>query len=671
MFFNLGLLFFKTMFPWSSYPEPLYPPADRNNQSVPVDGKAYHRTSHMSKGKDLFEVEKVFDFRVCCDALESGKKASDNGPCLGTRTGPNKEYEWLTYQEVIDRAHALGSGIIQSGNDPNKSKFVCIFSGNRPEWAIADFGCQAYSMVPVPLYETLGTEATKHILNECEIATVVCDKGDKLKKLLGIKSEIPYVQRVIVIEPVADDIRSAAEKAGLTILSYQDVLEMGKSRPMPPKLAGEEDVYTICYTSGTTGTPKGVVLTNRAFVIMVERVYLGLKPHYTATKDDFHLSYLPLAHNFERACMLLMLTCGVQIGFFSGDVKLLMDDLATLKPTIFPSVPRLLNRIYDAVQADVNSSYVKSTLMAWALASKQKEVEKHIFRRDSFWDKLIFRKIQDKLGGRVRLVISGSAPLSSEVMSFLRCALGCMVLEGYGQSEAGAGLSLTLPGDCSLGDVGPPLAGVHLKLVDVPEMSYYAKDGIGEIVAKCDFLMSGYYKQPDKTAEALDEDGWLHTGDIGRWAENGALKIVDRKKNVFKLSQGEYVATEKIENVYRSSPFVGQIFVDGDSLKPCLMAVVVPDDVYLDKWAKNNGYPVKLEDFCKAEGAKKLVLDDMIKEGKKAGLMSFEQVKDISLESEMFSVENEMLTPTMKNKRPTLRNKYAETLQQLYKVNNL
>ncbi|KAK3772609.1 hypothetical protein RRG08_027342 [Elysia crispata] len=656
---------------WTWGIEPMLPPADINNQSIPVDGKPYHRTSHKSKGVDLLEAERVSDCRLCYDVLESGKKASGNGPCLGARTGPNKEYEWMSYQEVIDKVHVIGSGLIHAGNDPVQNKFVCILCANRPEWLITDFACQAYSMIPVPLYETLGVEASKHILNECEIATVVCDNEAKVKKLLDIRAHVPTLKMVVTIEPISDDVRSSAESAGLNLVSFEDIDNLGKANTMEPKLPSESDMFTICYTSGTTGKPKGVVLTHRAFLNMVERVHLGMQPHYNANKEDAHLSYLPLAHNFERGCTVLLLMKGVRIGYFSGDVKLLMDDLATLKPTVFPSVPRLLNRIYDSVLADVKPSYIKSTLLSWALASKKKEVERHIFRRNSFWDKLIFRKIQDKLGGRVKLVITGSAPLSSDVMNFLRCALGCLVLEGYGQSEAGAGLTFTLPGDCSVGHVGPPLPGVHIKLVDVPEMNYFAKDGIGEITAKCDFLMTEYYKQPDKTAEALDEDGWLHTGDIGMWAENGALKIVDRKKNVFKLSQGEYVATEKIENVYRASPLVGQIFVDGDSLKPCLMAVVVPDDIYLDKWAVNNGYPAKLEDFCKAEGAKQLVLDDMLKEGTKAGLMSFEQVKDIVLESELFSVENELLTPTMKNKRPSLRSKYDEAIQQLYRDNDL
>ncbi|XP_059142723.1 long-chain-fatty-acid--CoA ligase 5-like [Physella acuta] len=647
---------------------PVKPPIDLNNQSVAIDGKPEHRASRLCKSPDYFQRDTpVKDCHVVFDVLERGKRVSNNGPCLGARTGPNREYEWMTYQQVIDRVLQFGSGLVHTGSRPSGETFVGIFATNRPEWTIADYASQAFSMVPVPLYDTLGLDACKFIINQCAMEVVVVDTEARVKSLITLKPDLPSLKRVIMIEAMTDQLKDAVEKAGLDFFSFNKMLELGKAYLKDPIVAKPEDVYSIIYTSGTTGDPKGVVLTNYGFLAMVQSMLLQSQPTFHAYPEDVHLSYLPLAHNFDRAVHVMMLMHGARVGYYSRDVRLLTDDLMALKPTLFATVPRLLNRMYDTVYAGVKNSKIKSTLLKWALEGKQKEVDRMIYRRDSIWDKIIFSKIQEKLGGRVRFVITGSAPLSTDVMKFLRCSLGCVVVEGYGQTESGAGLTMSLPGDPSIGSVGPPLPGAHIKLVDIPEMDYYVKDNIGEIWAKADFLFKGYYKEPEKTAEALDEDGWLHTGDVGRWLPNGTLKIVDRKKNIFKLSQGEYIATEKIESVYTASPFVAQAFVEGDSFKTVLMAVIVPDQLYIEKWVQNNPqFPANLEEFCKHPQAKDIVLGDMIEYGKKSGLKGFEQVKDIYLEWNMFTVENDLLTPTLKNRRPVLRKKYKATVEGLY-----
>ncbi|BFZ03707.1 hypothetical protein BsWGS_06746 [Bradybaena similaris] len=646
--------------------KPVEPIVDLNNQSVIIDSKPEHRASRLAHGPDYFKFDRFWpNVHTVYEVLEQGRRISNNGPCLGTRSGPNREYEFISYQEVINRVHSFGSGLISRGSAPS-NKFVGIYASNRPEWTISDFGSQAYSMCPVPLYDTLGLDGCKYILNECEMSVVVVDTEEKLQHLINLKPEVPHLKLVVVIEPFKAELRSAASKQGLELIQFYELLDLGKKnlkKPIPPE---PSDLFSIVYTSGTTGNPKGAMLTHHSFITMVDSTHSQLKKHMVFTPDDVHLSYLPLAHAFDRAVCVLMLLSGAQIGYYSRDLTALLADFAALRPTIFPSVPRLFNRLYDTVMADVQQSKIKSTLLRWALESKSKEISRRIIRRDSFWDKLLMRKIQNKVGGRVRMLISGSAPLSPDVMQFLRCAFGCPVLEGYGQTEAGAAITLTIYGDPSVGSVGPPLPGCHVKLVDIPEMNYYAKNNIGEVCAKGEIILQGYYKQPDKTAEAIDKDGWLHTGDVGTWLPNGTLKIVDRIKHIFKLSQGEYIAPEKIENVYRASPFIAQCFVDGDSLKSHIMAVVVPDIIYLSKWAPNNGFPTDIEKFCEHKDAHDLVLKDMLKYGQMAGLKGFEQVKDIILEPSLFSVDSGLLTPTLKNKRPQLRAAYKDKIQALY-----
>lgn len=649
---------------------PLRAPFDFSNQTVIIDEKTGHRASRLCEPPDYFTRRKVAeDVNTVYGALARGLRESNNGPCLGARTGPSRGYEWKSYQEIIDSVQQFGSGLVHMGITACNETKVGIYATNRPQWTIADFGCQAYSMCPVPLYDTLGLQAIKFIIQQCDIEVVVCDTEARVKILIELKPDLPKLRLVVFIESVSQKLRESADDAGLDMIDFEQLLRQGKLNLTKPVPAKPTDVFSICYTSGTTGNPKGVVLTQFAMMSMVQSMMVGAEINFLPNPQDVHLSYLPLAHNFERGVQILMLLSGGQIGFSSRDIKLLTDDLQALRPTVFPTVPRLLNRIYDAVHAEVRNSRLKSTILKLALGSKHKEVNRLIYRKDSFWDKILFNKVQDKLGGRVRVVMTGSAPLSSEVMTFLRCAFGCPVMEGYGQTESGAGISMTVPGDPSVGNVGPPLPGCHVKLADVPEMNYYAKDNHGEICAKADYIMTGYYREPEKTAEALDEDGWLHTGDIGTWLENGTLKVIDRKKNIFKLAQGEYVATEKIENVYQNSPFVGQIFVDGDSLQTTLMAVVVPDQLYLDKWAKSNNFPSNVNDFCQHKDAKGTVLKDLHEQGKKAKLAGFEQVQDIYLETEPFSVENDLLTPTLKNKRPALRNKYKNIIAELYVKN--
>ena len=379
------------------------------------------------------------------------------------------------------------------------------------------------------------------------------------------------------------------------------------------------------------------------------------------------MSFLPLAHMFERCCEAAVLMVGAQIGFFSGDIRNLPDDLKILKPTILPCVPRICNRIYNKTFSMASKSKIKQWLLKRALADKSQEVQKGIVRSNGFWDRLVFRKVREGMGGRLRLIVIGAAPLDPEVMMFMRCAMGCVVCEGYGQTECVCPCTLTIPGDSGTGHVGPPLASAYIKLTDVPEMEYYAKEGYGEICVKGPIVFQGYLHNKEKTAEVIDCDGWLHTGDIGQWLPDGTLRIIDRKKHIFKLSQGEYIAPEKIENVYSRSHFVAQIFIHGESLKSSLVGVVVPASDVVIGWGRQHDIRGTLTELCGNPAVKQAILDHLHQIGRKEGLKPFEQVKDILIYPEAFTIDNGLLTPTLKTKRPECRKYFEMQLQELYR----
>ncbi|KAF6019133.1 ACSL5 [Bugula neritina] len=318
--------------------------------------------------------------------------------------------------------------------------------------------------------------------------------------------------------------------------------------------------------------------------------------------------------------------------------------------------------------AGASKSRIKSYLLKKALHKKEKYFKRGIITKSTLWDKLVFKKLQDLLGGRVKIIVTGAAPISTPVLRFFRLAFGAVVCEGYGQTECSAAMSGSVPGEQEYGEVGPPLSCNIIKLADVPEMNYFAAENVGEVCCKGINVFKGYLHDEAKTREAIDEDGWLHTGDIGRWTERGTLKIVDRKKNIFKLSQGEYVAPEKIENVYMSCSLVAQCFVHGDSLQSALVGVVVPDPETLPAYAKSElGLSTtSMEELCKNEKVKAAVMKAMASAAKTFNLKGFEQVRDIHMVAEAFTVENNLLTPTFKLKRVESRTKYKDVIAEMY-----
>uniref|UniRef100_A0A3P9JXU4 Long-chain-fatty-acid--CoA ligase n=1 Tax=Oryzias latipes TaxID=8090 RepID=A0A3P9JXU4_ORYLA len=630
--FSLIALGVVTLFYLSSRPNPISSPADLHCQTVGIKDGA-RKTALLEDNNNLTSYY-YSDARTLYEIFQRGLNVSGNGPCLGHRK-PGRPYQWLKYKQVSDRAEHLGSGLLQKGLKPNTNTFFGIFAQNRPEWIIGELACYTYSMVVVPLYDTLGPEALVFIIDRAEISTVLCDDQKKAETLLQNreKGETSVLKLIIIMDSFNPELFERGAKCGVEIMSLEDIEALGKKnlqKPIPPK---PEDLSVICFTSGTTGDPKGAMITHENIVADLAGVIKIFESSFVPSTQDVSISFLPLAHMFERIVQTAVYGAGARVGFYQGDIRLLPDDMKTLQPTIFPVVPRLLNRIYDKVQSGAKSPFQKR-LLNFAVDRKYAEVQEGIIRKNSIWDKLIFNKVQ--------------------------------IFEGYGQTECAAACTFTMPGDATTGHVGMPLPCNYMKLVDVEEMSYFASNGEGEVCIKGKNVFKGYLKDPERTAEALDKDGWLHTGDIGKWLPSGVLKIIDRKKNIFKLAQGEYIAPEKIENVYVRSEAVAQVFVHGDSLQSYLVAIVVPDADVLPGFAKKLGHQGSIEGLCKNSEIKKAIISDMTKLGREAGLKSFEQVKDVYLHPEMFTVENGLLTPTLKAKRAELKALFLPQIDQLY-----
>ncbi|KAK0166169.1 hypothetical protein PV328_004612 [Microctonus aethiopoides] len=600
-------------------------PIDTNDQSDTIKGVAYVRVSKFyNESKEGKFVSYIHDdVRTLYDSFRKGAKESNNGQCLGWRDGPNKPYQWLNYNETLLRAKNLGSGLLACGLSPGPQTLIGLYSQNCPEWILTEQACYTYSLVVVPLYDTLGPDACAYIINQADISLVICEDDKKCNLLLDKAPRC--LRKLIVIKPTRPATNQRAKNRGVELLRFEDIERIGAQKSYPEVPPKPMDLCTICYTSGTTGNPKGVMLSHQNVMAGVCAVLLQLGDH-RPNSTDVMISFLPLAHMLERCCENGMYIVGGSVGFYSGDIKTLPDDMKALKPTVMPAVPRLLNRLYDKVVAELQSSFLKRMIFNMGMRAKEAEIKKCIIRNNSIWDKIAFKKIQESMGGRLRLMVVGSAPLAGNVLTFARCALGCLIVEGYGQTECCAPITLTIQGDYVPEHVGPPVACCCVKLVDVPEMEYYASNNQGEVCVKGTNVFYGYYKNPEKTAEVIDEHGWHHTGDIGMWNANGTLKIIDRKKHIFKLSQGEYIVPEKIENIYIRSQYVHQVFVHGESLKSCVVAIVVPDVDVVKCWASENRIPGTLSVLCANPEVKRLIHDDMIAWGKEAGLRSFEQV---------------------------------------------
>ncbi|KHN77085.1 Long-chain-fatty-acid--CoA ligase 5 [Toxocara canis] len=551
------------------------------------------------------------DSRTLYQAIRRGLRESKNGPMLGYRMkqpGGTAPYVWLSYQEVIDRSVHLSHGISAMGIKPGQETFIGIYSKNRPEWVISEYAAYNNSCVIVSLYDTLGIDARCFIIEQCAIQLVICDTSQKAASLIVNKGRCHSLKFIIVVDEYSSILEAEGKEVGIAVVPFVEVERLGrettaKSALIVPK---PDDLCTICYTSGTTGTPKGVMLTHAN--VIAASLSLDHFPNSRTCADDTSISYLPLAHMYERLLHCIGYQVGARIGFFGGDIRNLVDDIKELRPTVIPLVPRVLHRFYDSVMAEVNKSMLKRVLFNLALAYKSRQVSRGIIRHDSWLDRIIFKRIREELGGRMRFMIIGSAPVDGDVLRFARAAFGCVIVEGYGTTECAAATSAVIEADPVANHVGIPLACAAIKLVDVPELGYYARD------------------------------------------------------------KGEFVAPDRIESIYDRSQYVLQSFVYGESLKTCLIAIVVPQEEVIMRVSqeKLGMKSMKYEQILRSADVKKMIFEDMLAVGQKAGLNSFEQVKDIYISSERFTVANDLLTPTMKNKRPQIKKYFATQLAEMY-----
>ncbi|TFY63955.1 hypothetical protein EVJ58_g2936 [Rhodofomes roseus] len=667
-------------------PFPANPDYSRQAVEVPGTRKPGQTGHYRSTAYPFMTLESPGTLTTCWEIFEEGLHRSKGGPLFGRRplvsTSPLKfadHYEWDSWHRIDERRRAIGSalcnlfrkGVLGGG----QLETVGIWSKNSPEWQLVDTALHAYAKVGVALYDTLGKDSVEYIINHAE-TTVVFATSDHAQFLLQLGPSVPKLKIVVIMDDIPIESKNIlvawGKDKGIQVLGLLDLEAIGAADLVEPVRPGPGQLATICYTSGTTGNPKGALLTHGNLANAVNAQLTG----YVPDGDVCAISYLPLAHIYEarppsvrsrqiparsdphhsqRVMALCNIAMGGRIGYSTGDPLRLLEDMQILKPTFVAAVPRVLNRVYQAAMANASAPGLKGMLFRRATEVKLQQLHATGQRTHALYDRLVFSKVAAVFGGRVQLMSCGSAPISAAAMDFLRMGMGCDLLEA--------------------GTVGPPCANTEIKLIDVPSMSYFAEDKPfprGEICFRGDHSFQGYYKDEKNTKSTIDADGWIHTGDVGLIDERGRLKIIDRVKNIMKLAQGEYVALENIENVYSSCPLVAQVFVYGDSLQSYILAVVVPDPVLLSQLLSKLGKNVSsdnvagLQESLSDPKVNAAILSELTKTAQENKLKGFEMVKRIHLTMEPFTVENGCLTPTFKIKRKETYEKFKNELDALY-----
>jgi len=558
----------------------------------------------------------------------------------------------ISTDEFANRVKYFSLGLKELGLEAG-DKFI-VLSANRPEWIIADLANLCLGGITVPIYPTLVSEQIKYIIDDSDAKVVVCSDQEQWQKVETVKSELTKVTHYIILLSEAPE----------GVLTFADVMERGKKIAQEnPELFEEmalrvkpDDLASIIYTSGTTGVPKGVMLTHGNFVSNVTTC-ASLLPF---SDKDTALSWAPLSHVMERTVTFAYLYKGTTIGYVET-METLMENLGEVRPHVMVLVPRVFERVYSKVMDNVLSyPPLKRKIFFWATKVGRKYAKKKLEKQPiSPWlkfkrnlaHKLVFSKIYEKVGGRIRFFVSGSAPLSKDIAEFFY-AMGIVVLEGYGLTETSPVISLSTFENPKFGAVGRPIPGVEVRI---------AEDG--EILTKGPHVMKGYYKMEEETEEVF-EGGWFHTGDIGYLDEDGFLVITDRKKDIIVTAGGKNVAPQPIENLLKTNLYISNVMVIGDRRK-FISALIVPEFDKLEEYAKSSGISYEsINDLTKKEE----VLNFMLSEVEKStpNLASYEKVKKIALLDREFDIGENEVTPTLKVKRNIIEKKYKDLIDAFY-----
>ena len=559
----------------------------------------------------------------------------------------------LTHHEVVERVRAISLGLRELG--VNAGDRVALLSENRPEWALTDYACLCARAADVPIYPTLTAKQSEYILRDSGAVAICCSTAEQVAKVLEVRGGLPALRYVIAFD-------AGAKRDGVLTLAEVEAKGRAAAAKYPrfkeDALAVQpNDLATIIYTSGTTGDPKGVMLTHNNIWSNVQ----GSIRVLPIAAGDECLSMLPLSHIFERMVGYTVFQAGVVITYAESFEKV-AQNLQEVKPTIVLSVPRLYEKVYARVLENaLSGSGLKRKIFFWAKRAGEEwatyrlaglPVPAGLAFQKRIADKLVFSKLQQRTGGRVKFFVSGGAPLSAEIAKFFFGA-GLPIAEGYGLTETSPVLTINPLERLKLGTVGAAIAGVQLKI---------ASDG--EILAKGPNIMQGYFNKPEATREAIDAEGWFHTGDIGEIDGDGYLKITDRKKDLIKTAGGKYVAPQPIENRVKSNKFVANAVLLGDQRKFPIM-LVVPNFETLEQWAKERGLPFRSrsELITLPDAAARVEREVM---GELRDLAKFEMPKKVLLLEHDFTIESGELTPTLKVKRRAVEKRYKERIDKAF-----